>query len=138
MSRSRTLLVAAVATLVIVALGAWVISPSHSLAADGDKHGGDIIFFVKKNKQNRLHVLFSHEAHLDAGHKCNDCHNDKVFKAKRELGLNAFTMSDINKGKACGSCHNGTTVVGGEKVFGPKGNCDDCHDVKLRTKGKAK
>lgn len=105
-----------------------------SVAAQEKKHGGDIIFEVKKNKLNLLHSLFSHQDHLDAGSTCNDCHNDKVFKKERKLGNNKFTMKDIMAGKACGACHNGRTVVKGKAVFHPKNNCKRCHTAKYRKK----
>ncbi len=103
-----------------------------SLAAQEKKHGGDIIFETKKNKQNLQHSLFSHQLHIDAGSTCNDCHNDKVFKKERKLGNNKFTMKDIMEGKACGACHNGRTQVKGKAVFHPKNNCKRCHSAKFR------
>ena len=103
-----------------------------SAAAQEKKHGGDIIFEVKKNKQNLQHSLFSHQLHIDAGSTCNDCHNDKVFKKERKLGNNKFTMKDIMAGKACGACHNGRSQVKGKAVFHPKNNCKRCHSAKFR------
>ena len=105
-----------------------------SAAAQEKKHGGDIIFEVKKNKQNLQHSLFSHQLHIDAGSTCNNCHNDKVFKKERKLGNNKFTMKDIMAGKACGACHNGRTQVKGKAVFHPKNNCKRCHSAKFRKK----
>ncbi len=103
-----------------------------SAAAQEKKHGGDIVFETKKNKQNLQHSLFSHQLHIDAGSTCNDCHNDKVFKKERKLGNNKFTMKDIMAGKACGACHNGRTQVKGKAVFHPKNNCKRCHSAKFR------
>ena len=105
-----------------------------SANAEEEKHGGDIVFEVKKNKAKKIHSLFSHQRHLDKGHKCNDCHNNKVFKRERKLGVNSFKMKDIMKGKACGACHDGKTVVNNVTVFAPKRNCDRCHSIKFRKK----
>lgn len=101
-------------------------------AAADEEHGGQIVFFVKKNRQNRLHVLFDHQAHIDAGHTCKDCHNGTVFKKEKKLNVNSFTMKDVMAGKACGACHDGKTVVRDATVFAPKGNCERCHAIKLR------
>lgn len=101
-------------------------------ATPREKHGGDIVFEVKENRQRLPHVLFSHASHLDAGHECKDCHNGKVFSEEKDLGANSFTMKDILRGEACGACHDGRTVVEGVPVFAPKKNCTRCHDTKWR------
>ena len=101
-------------------------------SAQEEKHGGDIIFEVKKNRQKLGHSIFSHQLHLDSGSTCKDCHNDKVFKRERKIGNNKFTMKDIMEGKACGACHNGRSQVKGKAVFHPKNNCKRCHSAKFR------
>ncbi len=63
-------------------------------------------------------VTFSGKIHANAGLKCMDCH-PKIFPMKFEPGK--FTMAQINEGKYCGTCHNGT------KAFATKGNCEKCH-----------
>ncbi len=65
-------------------------------------------------------VVFDGKVHADKGLKCNDCHT-KIFKMKK--GSAKITMADINGGKFCGECHNGT------KAFASKdpGNCAKCH-----------
>jgi len=65
-------------------------------------------------------VEFSGKVHADAGLKCAACH-PAVFKMKK--GSDAITMKDINDGKFCGTCHNGT------KAFSAKdaANCAKCH-----------
>jgi c(7)-type cytochrome triheme protein len=65
-------------------------------------------------------VIFSGKAHADKGLKCADCH-PAIFKMKK--GADAITMKDINDGKFCGTCHNGT------KAFSSKdpANCAKCH-----------
>ncbi len=60
-------------------------------------------------------VVFSGDAHKAA--KCNECH-PALFKMKK--GADAITMKDINAGKSCGTCHNGT------KAFAAK-ECAKCH-----------
>ncbi len=49
--------------------------------------------------------------------KCNDCHA-ALFKMKK--GANPATMKDMEAGKSCGACHNGT------KAFSVK-DCAKCH-----------
>ena len=65
-------------------------------------------------------VIFSGKVHADKGLKCADCH-PAIFKMKK--GADAMTMKDINEGKFCGTCHNGT------KAFSSKdpANCAKCH-----------
>jgi c(7)-type cytochrome triheme protein len=65
-------------------------------------------------------VIFSGKVHADKGLKCADCH-PAIFKMKK--GADAITMKDINEGKFCGTCHNGT------KAFSSKdaANCAKCH-----------
>lgn len=63
-------------------------------------------------------VVFDGKVHATAGKKCNDCH-PKVFKMKK--GANTITMKDINAGKFCGTCHNGTGA------FDAKTSCNKCH-----------
>ncbi len=61
-------------------------------------------------------VTFNGEVHAAKGLKCKDCH-PKIFKMRK----GTFKMDDINAGKYCGECHNGT------KAFKPAGNCMKCH-----------
>jgi len=65
-------------------------------------------------------VVFDGKVHADKGLKCADCH-PATFKMKK--GADAITMKDINDGKFCGTCHNGT------KAFSAKepANCAKCH-----------
>ncbi len=65
-------------------------------------------------------VVFDGKVHADKGLKCNDCHT-KIFPMKK--GATKITMADINAGKFCGECHNGT------KAFSAKdaANCGKCH-----------
>jgi c(7)-type cytochrome triheme protein len=65
-------------------------------------------------------VVFDGKVHADKGLKCNDCHT-KIFQMKK--GSTKITMADMNAGKNCGECHNGT------KAFASKdaANCAKCH-----------
>jgi len=66
-------------------------------------------------------VVFDGKAHADKGAKCADCHQSGLFKMKK--GADAITMKDMEAGKFCGACHNGT------KAFGVKdaADCAKCH-----------
>jgi c(7)-type cytochrome triheme protein len=66
-------------------------------------------------------VVFDGKIHAGKGLKCADCHQSGLFKMKK--GADTITMKDINDGKFCGSCHNGT------KAFSAKdaANCAKCH-----------
>ncbi|HKK02036.1 MAG TPA: cytochrome c3 family protein [Desulfuromonadales bacterium] len=65
-------------------------------------------------------VVFDHDVHFDAlGKHCNLCHN-KLFNMVPSKNP-TFTMADMDKGKACGACHNGKTA------FSVKTDCASCH-----------
>jgi len=77
--------------------------------------GGDIDFAVTGAGA----VVYSHDAHVTkAGLKCSDCHY-KIFNAA--AGDKQSTMADMEKGRSCGACHNGT------RAFDVKANCQKCH-----------
>ncbi|MEK6697509.1 MAG: cytochrome c3 family protein [Nitrospirota bacterium] len=65
-------------------------------------------------------VVFDGKTHADKGNKCADCHPG-LFKMKK--GADTMTMKDMEAGKFCGTCHNGT------KAFGVKdaASCAKCH-----------
>ena len=65
-------------------------------------------------------VVFDGKVHADKGSKCADCH-PKLFQMKKES--TKMTMADINGGKFCGACHDGT------KAFkaSDEANCAKCH-----------
>lgn len=65
-------------------------------------------------------VVFDGKNHAEAGVKCLDCHS-KIFKMKK--GSTKMTMSDINEGKYCGKCHNGTRAFSAKDTA----NCGECH-----------
>jgi c(7)-type cytochrome triheme protein len=64
-------------------------------------------------------VVFDGKAHADKGLKCNDCHT-KIFPMKKG---GTFTMADMNAGKNCGECHNGTKGFKSSDAA----NCGKCH-----------
>lgn len=66
-------------------------------------------------------VVFDGKIHADKGNKCADCHQSGLFKMKK--GSTVLTMKDMEAGKGCGACHNGT------KAFGVKdaASCAKCH-----------
>ena len=132
-----------VKSLSLVFLGVVVGMLVLVLAAEGqtrkseEEHGGNLIFEkfdpTNKVKEIKNHVLFSHVDHLDAGYECQDCHNDKIFKKEKKIGINKFTMKDINRGNACGACHDGVTRdQKGNRIFRPTKNCSRCHSAKWR------
>jgi c(7)-type cytochrome triheme protein len=65
-------------------------------------------------------VVFDGKVHADKGLKCNACHT-KIFKMK--TGAVKMTMADINAGKFCGACHNGTATFN----TSDRQNCVRCH-----------
>ncbi len=63
-------------------------------------------------------VVFSGDVHKV--NKCNDCHT-KIFQMKK--GSTKITMADMNAGKNCGECHNGTKAFKSSDAA----NCGKCH-----------
>jgi c(7)-type cytochrome triheme protein len=126
--------------LVVAALTSSGLALAIALGAEGktqktvEKHGGNIVFTIARpTREIKDHVLFSHELHLSKGHVCKDCHNGKVFLEEKKMGVNEFTMKDITRGQACGSCHDGLKKAkNGQAIFAPQRNCTRCHNVKLR------
>jgi c(7)-type cytochrome triheme protein len=67
-------------------------------------------------------VEFSHDTHLamdSIGKNCTVCHNDVFHIVTRKNP--AFSMAQMEDGKACGFCHNG------KKAFSVAGDCTTCH-----------
>ena len=68
-------------------------------------------------------VVFSHTSHLQkktrtsSNFSCKVCHDSS--KAKNVT----YTMGDMEKGKSCGKCHNGTKAFALAK-------CTQCHKVR--------
>lgn len=82
---------------------AFAVGPGKKLEFEGGG-AGKVVFDGDKHKVN----------------KCNDCH-PAVFKMKK--GTAKMTMKEMQEGKQCGTCHNGT------KAFGVKeaDSCAKCH-----------
>jgi len=72
-------------------------------------------------------IVFSHTNHLEAlGKNCPTCHNG-IFNIDVTKNPD-YTMKDMENGKACGACHDGSTA------FSVGDNCSVCHptrDVKF-------
>jgi len=67
-------------------------------------------------------VTFDGKVHADKGLKCADCHTKPaIFKMKK--GTAAMKMAELNAGKFCGECHNGTKAFKTDD----KANCVKCH-----------
>lgn len=65
-------------------------------------------------------VTFDGKIHQEAGLKCADCHNEKMFP-KMKQGTVKITMEEIYAGRLCGVCHNG------QRAFAAQGACNRCH-----------
>ena len=79
-------------------------------------HAGDMLFKYK----DIGNIGFSHTVHIEMLEGCDSCHPD-LFKAKR--GANKATMEDMEKGKSCGACHDGS------EAFSVAEDCESCHDM---------
>ena len=98
---------------IVLALVLMVVTPS-VLYARGMK---DKVYLQTEEVGK---VEFSHFMHMEAvGRNCPSCHNEvyHILPSKNP----AFTMKEMEAGKACGSCHNG------KKAFSVKGDCFKCH-----------
>ncbi len=62
-------------------------------------------------------VAFSGRAH---GQPCSRCHNRQAFP-RMQQGAVTITMSAIDEGRLCGSCHND------RQAFASPNNCQRCH-----------
>ena len=100
-----------------------------------EENGGDIVFHVLDKKQ-KYSVLYSHEKHLSAGLKCEECHGKTEKDAKvfqKSIGANKFRMKDITEGRFCGTCHTEKPAADvTHPSFAPKKNCAKCHSVRVR------
>ena len=76
--------------------------------------GGDVTIKYKKGE-----VVFSHDTHVEGmALTCTECH-DKLYLSKGQH--KTVTMKQMQKGKSCGTCHNG------KKAFSVKSDCAKCH-----------
>lgn len=99
--RKMFLVVIASVAVFVLATSAFAVGP------------GKTVVFEKGGK-----VIFDGKTHSSA--KCNECH-PAYFKMKK--GADVMTMKDMEAGKYCGVCHDGT------KAFGVKdaAACAKCH-----------
>ena len=68
-------------------------------------------------------VVMDGKVHADKGLKCPECHtNPKLFAMKKGAG-EKITMADMNAGKNCGACHNGTKAFKSSDAA----TCGKCH-----------
>ena len=108
--------------------------PPAAKPGETEDHGGDLVFHVV-SKTQKYSVLYSHERHLAAGCKCDDCHSEDAKKRifEKKLGANKFRMKDVNEGRFCGACHTAKPAAEiAHGSFAPKGNCTKCHSVRVR------
>jgi len=87
-------------------------------ATEGEKNPGSDVVGPREDislgKGDSV-AVFKHPAH--DGLPCRDCHT-ALFPLKKTKTI--AKMDDINAGKSCGACHNGT------KAFEPS-DCGKCH-----------
>jgi len=82
--------------------------------------GGDIVIKV----EGMANVLYSHDYHVSKAQlKCAACH-PAVFKRSSQHTF--VGMANMQKGKSCGACHNGTKAF---SVTDQK-HCATCHSNK--------
>ena len=78
----------------------------------------DVTFTTKQAGK----VVFSHNFHITQkgiGNNCKACH-EALFSMRKK---NRHTMADMEQGKSCGACHNGTAAFGLQE-------CTRCHKVR--------
>ncbi len=90
-----------------------------------DKYGTIVMDREIKGEKNLKPVVFPHWAHR-SDYSCKVCHADLGFKL--EANTTEIKQSDIEAGKYCGKCHNGTTAFGVNE-------CERCHSYGLDVKG---
>ncbi|ABK99190.1 cytochrome c3 family protein [Pelobacter propionicus] len=75
----------------------------------------DILFKVRETGPTH----FPHARHIEA-HHCGDCHTRLYPTTRRSKKV---SMAEMEKGKSCGACHNGTNAS-------PLTRCATCHPTK--------
>ena len=74
------------------------------------------LLFEEKSTGN---VVFSHKFHAGL-YRCGDCHTALYKTARSKVRV---SMQNMEKGKSCGSCHDGKTA------FSVKDKCEACHKM---------
>ncbi|MBT1073314.1 cytochrome c3 family protein, partial [Pelotalea chapellei] len=80
-------------------------------------HVKEIVYKVKATGTTN----FSHKKHLTSTPDCGTCH-PKLFAAGKNKSV---SMAEMERGKSCGACHNGTKAFGIDK-------CTACHPTRDR------
>ncbi len=101
----RILSVFAIMAIIAFAATAFAVPPGKTVEFNGGGAGK---------------VVFDGKIHANKGAKCNDCH-PALFTMKK--GSVKITMADMNAGKNCGACHNGTKAFKSADAA----NCAKCH-----------
>lgn len=82
------------------------------------KIGAEDITFMVSNAGD---VVYNHDVHVEKlGLGCSECHYRVFARAAHNIRDKA-TMTEMQNGKSCGSCHNG------RRAFGVDKNCSRCH-----------
>ena len=87
-------------------------------------YGSILIERNTKANETLRPVVFPHWAHR-AKYTCNVCHPDLGFAMK--AGETDIKQADLEAGKYCGKCHNGTESFGLQE-------CNRCHSYQLDVK----
>jgi c(7)-type cytochrome triheme protein len=67
-------------------------------------------------------VLFDHGTHVDSSKPaCTPCHPREFRILKTSAGKQPIVHDSFDKGRQCGSCHDGT------KAFKVADDCTNCH-----------
>jgi len=94
------------ALMSVFAMTSFAVAPGKTVEFDGKGAGK---------------VVFDGKVHAEKGAKCADCHQSGLFKMKK--GANVLKMADMDAGKNCGACHNGTKAFSSKE----KADCVKCH-----------
>jgi len=94
-----------------------VIRAHASASLNGDTCKRCHSLSVMRLSRTSMPATFSHEKHT-ALHQCKDCH-PVPFRMKANAAK--ISMEAVNKGGACGKCHNG-------RIAFPTDRCGRCHN----------
>ena len=107
------------ALVVFVALLGWVAA----VAAQSDRMPRlpDAIQ-IARSADSPGEVAFNHSTHVDQEKpECTSCHPKQFRILKANAGRRPITHAEMEKGRACGACHDG------KKAFGLQDDCTPCH-----------
>jgi c(7)-type cytochrome triheme protein len=116
---------AALAAAVLLYQGAYAESPK---IKDPGSYGTIIMDKNIGKKKDLRPVVFPHWVHRQR-YTCKVCHTDLGYSLK--AGTADIKQADIEAGKSCGACHNGTIAFGADK-------CVRCHSHGIEVKENAK